>query len=157
MDNLDEAAHPDTASEKPPAPTGWSTLAAVAEALRSPHDDQRGQRPPASRGRSPKVSERIALRVAEDTEWLHDHQTDPRINVSRAARLWKVSALPEPAFYELLGEAKSKARAETKVQKRCSDHASQYNRMPLYFAALEQLVGLRDEHGHKVGEGRRAP
>jgi hypothetical protein len=49
--------------------------------------------------------------------------------------------------YDLLG-------APTNVTKRCQDHPGQYNRMPLYFAAIEQLIGLRDEHDQPKGEGR---
>ena len=51
-----------------------------------------------------------------------------------------------------LHETKSKARAETKARNRCPEHPGQYNQynwMPLSFAALEHLIGVRDEHGQR--------
>jgi hypothetical protein len=144
------------ASERPPAPTGWTAVTEVAHRLFAKEEPPEGSDYAGRRGRPPKLSDRCARRVAEDSEWLHDHHTPVKSNISRAAWLWKDSGLPEPTFYDLLGEAKSKARDETKPKKHCPDHPGTYNRMPLYFAAIEQLLGLRDEHGRRVGESRPA-
>jgi hypothetical protein len=152
VDNPVEAAPLCTAPIDESTTSGRAKAAAVAQRLRSHDAASAGSNVP-GRDRPPALSDRCALLVAEDSQWLHDHDTPTKSNITRAARLWETSGLSEAEFYSLLHEAKSKARAETKARKRCAEHSGQYNRMPLYFAALEQLIGLRDEHGQRRGEG----
>ena len=151
MDNPIATVPPDVVPTGPASGPGYAKLTEVARGLRSRESKPAGPTS-AGRDRPPPLSERCAVLVAEDSQWLHDHDTPTQSNITRAARLWQTSGLDEPEFYALLHEAKSKARAETKAKKRCSEHAGQYNRMPLYFAAIEQLIGLRDEYGAKRGE-----
>ena len=93
--------------------------------------------------------------VEEITHYLHDDPKNLKSNITRAARLWQQSGLDEERFFSLLYEARSKAMAQTKVKKESTVGKGYKNRMPLYFAAIEQLIGLRDEQGRPVS-GRQA-
>lgn len=87
--------------------------------------------------------------VTDFSAELHDDE-HTRANLSRATRLWQQSGLEEPVFVqEVLYRARAIARKQAGVKKR-SAAGGLVNRMPYFFAVVEDLMGLRD------GEGRRA-
>jgi hypothetical protein len=137
------------------APTGWSKLAQVAERLSERRADQRqpsGSAPvPASagRGRPPKAPPYLAATIEEITHRLNDDPAHVRSNTTRATRLWKYSGLPEDKFVtSVLYQARSLAQQQGNVTKRASAGAGgPINRVPYFFAVVEDLLGLKDSAG----------
>lgn len=98
----------------------------------------------AVRGRPPQVSERVAALIEELTYRLHDDPDNIRSNITRAARLGKASGLSDEAFYHRLHEAKSITQQQGNVKKDAGDGHGVINRMPYFFAVVEDLIGLKD-------------
>ena len=97
-----------------------------------------------ARGRPPKAPAPVAELVEELTHQLHDDPKNVRSNTTRATRLWKDSGLPADKFYARLLEARSITRQQSTVAKKSATDKHQLNRMPYFFAVVEDLVGLKD-------------
>jgi len=78
--------------------------------------------------------------VADISAQLHDAE-HTAANVGRAARLLQRAGLGEDAFVAALYEARGIARRRAGVTKRAASGA--VNRMPYFFAVLEDRLGLR--------------
>lgn len=99
---------------------------------------------PRRRGRPPKATEQIASLIDLFSNEFHDIEHVPS-NTGQAARLWKVSSLPEDAFCQRMYEARSITRQRGDIQKRASGDAGRYglrNRMPYFFTVLRDVLGL---------------
>jgi hypothetical protein len=151
------AAPPGDGDPEPTAaPTGWSKLAQVAEGLAQRLPDQRRQpgSPPApsgsGRGRPPKAPPYLAATIEEITHRLNDDPTHVRSNTTRATKLWKYSGLPEDKFVtSVLYQARSLAQQQGNVTKRAAAGAGgPINRVPYFFAVVEDLLGLKDTAGN---------
>jgi hypothetical protein len=126
------------------APTG---MASVGELLarRLPLTPAPAGRNTSRRGRLPKA-DYIATVVQELSARLHDDPKNTRANVTRAVRLWQASGLDERAFVEqVLYQARSLAQAQGNVTKRAGDGTGLRNKVPYFFAVVEDLLGLRGE------------
>ncbi len=96
------------------------------------------------RGRPPKAPEYLAATMADLSQKLHDD--NPRSSVSQATRLWKASGLPEDKFVHRLHEARSITQQQGSVQgKPAKEDRQLVNRMPYFFAVVEDLLGLRED------------
>ena len=94
------------------------------------------------RGRPPKAPEYLAATMADLSQKLHDD--NPRSSVSQATRLWRASGLPEDKFVHRLHEARSITQQQGSVKgKPAKDDRQLVNRMPYFFAVVEDLVGLK--------------
>ena len=95
------------------------------------------------RGRPPKAPEYLAATMADLSQKLHDD--NPRSSVTQATRLWKASGLPEDKFVHRLHEARSITQQQGSVKgKPAKDDRQLTNRMPYFFAVVEDLVGLKE-------------
>jgi hypothetical protein len=81
--------------------------------------------------------------VEELTSKLHDDPDHLRSNLTRVARLFKASGLSDDAFYHRLHEAKTITQQQGNVAKPARDDYGVINRMPYFFAVLEDLLGLK--------------
>lgn len=93
------------------------------------------------RGRPPKAPEYLAATMADISAKLHDENA--RSSLSRAAKLWKGSGLPEDKFVQRLHEASTITRQQGGVAKRSAQNKHLVNRMPYFFAVVEDLLGLK--------------
>ena len=82
--------------------------------------------------------------IADITTWLHDDPKNTRSNTTRAVRLWKASGLPEDKFVQRLYEARSITKQQGNVKKRATNGHGTINRVPYFFAVVEDLLGLRE-------------
>ena len=80
--------------------------------------------------------------MTEFSEQLHDSE-HLRANVTRAMHLFQASGLAESGFVGALYEARSITRQQGGVRKRAAG-GSLINRMPYFFAVLEDLLGMRE-------------
>ncbi len=72
------------------------------------------------------------------------HDDTPRSSLTRATKLWKGSGLPEDKFVQRLYEARSITSQQGSVRgKPASTDKHLVNRMPYFFAVLEDLLGQR--------------
>jgi hypothetical protein len=78
--------------------------------------------------------------LEEFTALLGDEPTNTAININRAAKLYRQTALPEEAFREKLYEAFDQARRypSSAIQKKRQD--GRPNRMPVFFAILQERL-----------------
>ena len=75
---------------------------------------------------------------------LHDEE-HTQANITRAARLWKASGLPEERFvHDVLYQARSLTQAQGTVQKPAAAGGGLRNRVPYFFAVVEDLLGLKE-------------
>ena len=96
----------------------------------------------AGRGRPPKAPPYLAAVMEYLSQKLHDDHA--RSSLTQATRLWKASGLPEDKFVQRLHEAKSLTRQQGSVRgKPAKDDRQLKNRMPYFFAVVEDLVGLK--------------
>jgi hypothetical protein len=129
----------------PPTPAGWSSMReALAERLRQGAYDFEDHQAPASRGRPP-AAPFLASVMRQVTLELHDDQENIGRNVTRATRLWQASRMAEHDFvHEVIGEARYRARRQAGVKKPSRDGSDLPNKVPYFFAVVEDLIGLRD-------------
>ena len=113
--------------------------------LQPPVPDDRRALP--DRSRPSKAPTPVAELVEELTHQLHDDPKNVRANTTRAARLWKDSGLPADKFYARLLEARSITRQQSTVSKKSATDKHQLNRMPYFFAVVQDLLGLKDGTG----------
>jgi hypothetical protein len=87
--------------------------------------------------------------MEEITYRLHDDPKNVQSNTTRATKLWKYSGLPEDKFVtSVLYQARSLAQQQGHVTKRAAAGAGgPINRVPYFFAVVEDLLGLRDTAG----------
>lgn len=98
---------------------------------------------PSYRWRRIAVPDYIKHVVTDFSAELHDDE-HTRANLSRATRLWQHSGLEEPVFVqEVLYKARAIARKQSGVKKR-NAAGGLVNRMPYFFAVVEDLLGLRE-------------
>ena len=72
------------------------------------------------------------------------HDDNPRSSLTRAVKLWKASGLPEDKFVQRLYEARSVTQQQGSVRgKPAKEDAQLTNRMPYFFAVVEDLLGLK--------------
>jgi hypothetical protein len=67
-------------------------------------------------------------------------------NLARATNLWQASGLGAEAFRALLFDARTRTKKRGGITKRAVGQAGEYgltNRMPYFFACLEELLGLK--------------
>lgn len=104
------------------------------------------------RGRPPKAPPYLAQVMTEFSVWLHDEE-HTRANITRATRLWKASGMAEERFVvDVLYQARSLTQQQGGVKKRATDGYGAINRMPYFFAVVEDLLGLRDpQREHNTG------
>jgi hypothetical protein len=132
----------------PATPTGWAAVGGVLAERRSrapaPTD-----RAPSGRGRPPKAPPYLAATIEEITLRLNDDPSHVRSNTTRATKLWKYSGLPEDKFVtSVLYQARSLAQQQGHVTKRAAAGAGgPINRVPYFFAVVEDLLGLKDRAG----------
>lgn len=132
----------------PAAPTGWSKLAQVAEGLVQRRQSGSAAVPTSpGRGRPPKAPPYLAATIEEITLRLNDDPKHVRSNTTRATRLWKYSGLPEDKFVtSVVYHARSLAQQQGNVTKRAAAGAGgPINRVPYFFAVVEDLLGLKGE------------
>jgi len=102
--------------------------------------------PTVKRGRPPKATEQIIALIDQFSDEFHDDEhTKP--NISQAARLWKTSGLSEDAFCSRLYEARARTKQAPGIDKPASGEAGKWgarNKMPYFFACLEDVLGMRD-------------
>ena len=73
------------------------------------------------------------------------HDDTPRSSVTRAVKLWKASGLPEDKFVHRLYEARSVTQQQGSVRGTpAKDDRQLTNRMPYFFAVVEDLLGLKE-------------
>ena len=73
------------------------------------------------------------------------HDDNPRSSLTRATRLWKASGLSEECFVqEVLYPARSTTQQQGGVTKRASADDGTINRIPYFFAVVEDLLGLKE-------------
>ncbi len=98
------------------------------------------------RGRPPKAPEFLAATMEEITHRLNDDPKNVRSNTTRATKLWKTSGLPEDKFVtSVLYKARSLAQQQGNVTKRAAAGAGGIiNRVPYFFAVVEDLLGLKE-------------
>ena len=95
------------------------------------------------RGRPPKAPPYIAAVMADISAKLHDD--NPRSSLTRATKLWKTAGLPEDKFVQRLYEARSVTQQQGSVRGTPAKEDTQLtNRMPYFFAVVEDLLGLKD-------------
>jgi hypothetical protein len=76
------------------------------------------------------------------------HDDNPRSSLTRATKLWKGSGLPEDKFVQRLYEARSITSQQGSVRgKPASANKQLINRVPYFFAVVEDLLGLKDSAG----------
>jgi hypothetical protein len=77
-------------------------------------------------------------------------------NRTRALRLWAKSGLDDRAFGELMQEARLIAHRRGNIERQATDGSppGTKNRMPYFFAVLEDLLGLAEE---EAGSETTAP
>jgi len=128
-----------------PASTGMAKLADVL-AQRNLRPREPG-RQLVGRGRPPKAPGYLAAVVEDITHRLNDDPGNLRSNTTRATRLWKASGLPEDRFVtDVLYQARSLAQQQGNVTKRAgAGVAGPINRVPYFFAIVEDLLGLKGE------------
>ena len=134
----------DRLPEAAPGPAGFASIGNLLAQRHPLRTAPAGREDSAGRGRPPKVSERVAVLMEELTHKLHDDPKNVRSNITRAARLWKASGLSDDAFYHRLHEAKSLTQQQGGVKKAATDGYGTINRMPYFFAVVEDLVGLKN-------------
>jgi hypothetical protein len=127
------------------APTGFAPNGQLLAQRHPLHTAPEGPSSSPGRGRPPKVSERVAVLIEELTHKLHDDPQNVRSNITRAARLRKAAGLSDDAFYHRLHEAKSITQQQGNVTKPATDGHGVLNRMPYFFAVVEDLVGLKEQ------------
>ena len=132
----------DEGADRLPAPIGWSSTAQLlTQRLPQQSAPQQG-RSAAGRGRPPKAPPYLAATLEDISAKLHDD--NPRSSLTRATKLWKASGLPEDKFVHRLHEAKSVTRQQGSVRgKPAKDDRQLTNRMPYFFAVVEDLLGLK--------------
>jgi phage replication O-like protein O len=82
--------------------------------------------------------------IADFSVQLHDDEHS-RANVTRAMRLFQACGLDEETFVGKLYEARSITRVQSNVKKRAANGLGTINRMPYFFAVVEDLLGLNEE------------
>lgn len=149
-------ASPERLSDTAPGSAGFASVGGLLAQRHPLRTAPTGRDSSAGRGRPPKVSERVAVLVEELTHKLHDDPKNVRSNITRTARLWKASGLSDDAFYHRLHEAKSVTQQQGGVKKPATDGYGTLNRMPYFFAVVEDLLGLKDPPGDEgSGPGRK--
>ena len=129
----------------PPASTGMAKLADVlAQRTLRPAASSRQDGGGGGRGRPPKAPPYLATVMEDVSQKLHDDH--PRSSLTQATRLWKASGLPEDKFVQRLYEARSITQQQGSVRGRpTKDNRQPVNRVPYFFAVVEDLLGLREQ------------
>lgn len=131
-------------SAPPAARPGMAKLAAVLDQRQLRPLTPSPRSPGVGRGRPPKAPDYLAATMEDLSAKLHDDA--PRSSLTQAVRLWKASGLPEDKFVQRLYEAKSITQQQGSVQGRPAKADTQLrNRVPYFFAVVEDLVGLKDQ------------
>ncbi len=132
--------------ERPLVPTGF---AAVGDLLA-----QRTARAPAShhatpasrRGRPPKAPPFIARVMTDISAQLHDDERSMQGSLTHATRLWRDSGLSEPDFvHQVLYPAWSTTKQQGNIHKEAELGHGLRNKVPYFFAVVQDLLGLKDE------------
>jgi hypothetical protein len=88
---------------------------------------------------------------ASDLSLLFHDQNHQRSNRTRALRLWAESGLDERTFAELMQEARLIAMKRGNIEKDATDSSSAFagtkNRMPYFFAVLQDLIDMANDTG----------
>ena len=145
QENVDNSAvgDADRFPEPPSAPTGWSSTGQILSRTQPRRGAADGPSNGAVRGRPPKAPPYIAAVMGDISGRLHDDT--PRSSLTRATRLWKASGLPEERFVqEVLYPARSRTQQQGGVTKRASAGDGTINRIPYFFAVVEDVLGLKD-------------
>jgi hypothetical protein len=98
----------------------------------------------------PQYSALISQRIADLSLLFHD-QDHQRSNRTRALRLWAESNLGEQTFAHMVQEARLIAGKRGNIEKDAADGVGTFdgakNRMPYFFAVLEDLVDMARDTG----------
>jgi hypothetical protein len=125
-------------------PSGWSSVHQVLARTQPSQRSAGGVSVGTGRGRPPKAPPYIEAVMEDISSRLHDN--NPRSSLTRATRLWRASGLAEEQFvHDVLYAARSRTQAQGNVKKRASDGYGTINRVPYFFAVVEDLLGLRGE------------
>ena len=147
VDNSGSRVAADAGVDRPAAPTGMASVGEVLAQrlpLRTAPSGRNGSG--ASRGRPPKAPPYIAAVMGDISGRLHDD--NPRSSLTRATRLWKTSGLAEERFVqEALYPARSRTQQQGGVTKRASAGDGTINRVPYFFAVVEDLLGHQGRGG----------
>ena len=145
--NVENMADPlvDRLPDQAAVPTGFASVGQVLTQRQTLKTAPTGQKVTAGHGRAPKASPYIEAVMADVSAKLHDEQ--PHSSLTRATRLWKTSGLAEEAFVQRLYEARSIARQQGNVKKPAAAGHGTINRMPYFFAVVEDLLGLKEGRG----------
>jgi hypothetical protein len=122
---------------------GRAKAAAVAQRLRSHDTAPEGSQEPGRRGRR-RVGEpppQLLVAMEEASSKLNDEH--PNSSLTRAMTLVEQSGLPTSRFCQEVYEAVAAVR-QAKVRKPSKYGQGVMNRMPLFFAELERVLGFRD-------------
>jgi hypothetical protein len=110
-----------------------------------PESAPSGSEGPSTRSARVRPTPYIETVMTELSEQLHDGE-HARANVTRAMRLFQASGLEEHAFVSLLYDARTITRQQGSVRKRATEPGL-INRMPYFFAVLEDVLGLKEPPG----------
>lgn len=124
------------------APAGFASVGEVLTHRHPLRTAPAGRGAAPGRGRPPKAPPYIEAVMADVAGKLHDEH--PPSSLTRATRLWKASGLAEEAFVQRLYEARSITRQQGNVKKPAAGGYGTINRMPYFFAVLEDLLGLKE-------------
>jgi len=93
----------------------------------------------------------LVSRQASDLSFLFHDQDHQRSNRTRALRLWAESNLDEQMFADMMQEARLIAMKRGNIEKDATDGSSTFdgakNRMPYFFAVLEDLIDMARDTG----------
>lgn len=122
---------------------------------RTPLADSEGSPEPATLAR---YSALISQRIADLSLLFHD-QDRQRSNRTRALRLWAKSGLSEQTFADMVQEARLVAMKRGNIEKDAADGTASprgaKNRMPYFFAVLEDLVDMAHDTGSATQPARQ--
>lgn len=82
--------------------------------------------------------------IVDYSRELHD-EAHAAANITRAARLQRASGLAERAFVEVVHAARTMTRARGNIRKAADGDPALRNRMPYFFAVLEDLLARAGE------------
>lgn len=102
-------------------------------------------------GEAPRYLQAVIVDYSRE---LHD-EAHAAANITRAARLQRASGLAERAFVELVHAARTMTRARGNIRKAADGDPALRNRMPYFFAVLEDLLARAGEEDDPA-EGQEA-
>jgi hypothetical protein len=117
-----------------------------------PSTDATNRHMPPEQPRRPLYSALVSQRMSDLSRLFHDEEHQ-RSNRTRALRLWAGSDLDEQTFLDMIQEARVIAMKRGNIEKEAADgrgggpYVGTKNRMPYFFAVLEDIVDMARELG----------